>query len=285
MIKELAFLTIFSGVLAVSCVTKSISDPQSYAIIGDAGRWNSNSKTVHDSIRRVGVKQLVLPGDNIYEGSYEEHWKAWKGLEFSVVAIGNHNNGYQQEIDFFKMPGEYYSRSFDGGVRFLVLNSDNKKNVEQQKVWLENELQKTSKMTFLVWHHPPYTVTSMHKWDEKPDFQLAMRSLMQRYSDKITAVLVGHDHLGAFYCLDKMPMIVSGAVQDTRNPETFNYQAEDKVRVQSKWVYPKDTPVWARLDVDSDKNRLSIKFIKAADDSVLFSTDLSENPRSNICHN
>lgn len=284
MLKSLTYATALGSMLLAACITSTASAGQSFAIVGDAGRWNSKSKSVRDSIKRLGINQLVMPGDNIYEGSYEEHWTPWNGFSFPVVAIGNHNNGYQREIDFFKMDGEYYSRTL-GGARFLVLNSDNRKNVESQKAWLEKELQKDTdaKLTFLVWHHPPYTVTSVHSWEEKYDFQVAMRSLIRRYGDKISAILVGHDHIGAFYCLDKMPMVVSGAVQDTRKPENFNYQADDKVQVAAKWVYPENTPVWSRLDLDADNERFSIKFIRASDDSVLFSSELSESPLSNIC--
>ncbi len=285
MLSKSALLTFCATIAASLSFTATASATQSFAIIGDAGLWNGNTESVRDSIRRNKVTQLVLPGDNVYWGTYDQQWKAWTGFDFSVVAIGNHNNGYKREIDYFKMSGEYFSKTFADGVRFLVLNSDNDRNVEEQRVWLEKELEKDSPMTFVVWHHPPYTVTSLHRWEEKYKFQVAMRSILKRYENKITALLVGHDHIGAFYCLDKMPMIVSGAVQETRFPETKNYQANDKVNVNAKWVFPFNTPVWARLDIEPNSEKFSVKFIRASDDKVLFSSELSENPRKNICQN
>ncbi len=272
-------LSFFASLAAVNVQAAT----QSFAVIGDAGRTNSNSASVRSSIARSGIQDLVLPGDNLYSGSYENVWRPWSDFKFSVVAIGNHNNGYQNEINFFAMPSEYYAKTFPGGLRFLVLNSDNTKNVTEQMNWLEGELQKDAVMTFLVWHHPPYTLTSVHNWQEKARFQTAARALMKEYSNKITAVLLGHDHMGAFYCADEIPLIVSGAVQETRPRETRNYIADDQTSISAKWVFPANTPNWARLDVDAAGKTVGVSFIRASDDKVLFSTQLSEAPQSSIC--
>src|SRR5687767_3277637 len=102
--------TSFSALAAIS----------SYAVIGDAGMWNENSKMVRDSIYRSSVKDLILPGDNLYNGKdYDTAWAPWKklGLNFAFVAIGNHNASYRSEIRYFKMPGEHYTVSPQPGVR------------------------------------------------------------------------------------------------------------------------------------------------------------------------
>lgn len=255
----------------------------SFAVIGDAGKINGNSKSVQASIRRADVQNLVLPGDNLYSGSYSEVWKSWSDLDFSVVAIGNHNKGYDNELEYFDMPGEYYSRTFEDGVRFLVLNSDNSGNVSEQMRWLEGELQKDAAMTFLVWHHPTYTLTSFHKWEEKSKFQKEARTLIHRYSSRITALILGHDHIAAFYCADDIPLIVSGAVQETRTPETLNYKAEDGTQVKAQWVFPANTPTWARMDIDGEGQTLTVSYIRASDDKVMFRSQLSDVPKSSIC--
>lgn len=274
---------------AISLATGLLFSPKimaanlSFAIIGDAGKITSSAKSVQSSIRRAGVQNLILPGDNLYESTYENVWKSWSGLDFSVVAIGNHNGGYKKEIDFFKMPSEYYSQEFAGGLRFLVLNSDNTKNVASQMKWLEGELQKEAPMTFLVWHHPSYTFTSAHKWEEKAQFQIAARSLMHRYSTNITAVLFGHDHIAAFYCANEIPIIISGAVQETRIPETKNYKANDATEISAKWVLPPNTPTWARLDIDMENLSVNVSYVRASDNKVMFSTKLDEANKSSIC--
>lgn len=274
---------VFVGVWLLFSFQLDQLNAQSFAVIGDAGRITNGSKIVRDSIRRSGVRNLVLPGDNLYSGTYENVWKSWSDFDFSVVAIGNHNNGYQNEINFFDMPREYYSKEYQGGLRFLVLNSDNTKNVSNQMKWLEGELQKEASITFLVWHHPSYTVTSFHNWEEKAQFQNAARSLMHRYSSKISAVLVGHDHIAAFYCADEMPLIVSGAVQETRPPETKNYKANDGVQISAKWVLPPNTPTWARLDIDTESQSVIVKYIRALDNKVMFRSKIDEANKSSIC--
>jgi len=255
---------------------------QSFAVIGDAGRITSGSKSVRNSILQAGVRTLVLPGDNLYSGTYENVWKSWSDFDFSVVAIGNHNNGYQNEINFFDMPGEFYSKEYDGGLRFLVLNSDNTLNVDRQMKWLERELQKEASITFLVWHHPSYNLGA-HSWDGKLKFQTAVRSLIRQYSSKISAVLLGHDHIAAFYCADNIPLILSGAVQETTQPVTRNYKAENGVNISTKWVFPQSTPTWVRLDVDTENKSVVVKYIRASDNKVMFKSKLDEENKISIC--
>ncbi|MCX6128512.1 MAG: metallophosphoesterase [Proteobacteria bacterium] len=270
-----------SALLFLQVEAKALT--KTFAIIGDAGKVTSNAQSVQASIRRAGVKSLVLPGDNLYSSTYEKVWNSWSDMDFSVVAIGNHNDGYQNEIDYFNMPAEYYSKTFEGGLRFLVLNSDNTTNVASQMKWLDSELQKEANMTFLVWHHPTYTLTSFHNWEEKYQFQTAARNLIHKYSDKITALILGHDHIAAYYCANKIPLIVSGAVQETRYPETKNYKAEDNVQVIPQWVYPPNTPTWARLDIDTDALTVNVSFIRASDDKVMFNSKLTEAPKTSLC--
>ncbi len=256
----------------------------SFAIIGDAGKFNSNTKLARDSIARSGVKDLVLPGDNLYSGTYSQHWTPWSDFEFSVVAIGNHNDGFANEVKFFEMPGEYYVKTVQG-VRFIVLNSENKKSYAQQASWFEKQLQdKTAPLpTYVVWHHPPYTVTSFHDWEERRDFQEAMRPLLKKYRERITALLVGHDHIGASYCLDTLPMIVSGAIWETRTPQKMSYWDKDGTRVEQRWIYPEDTIVWAKLDVDSESKESNLSFIRAEDDQVLWEGSLGNNADNSFC--
>lgn len=259
---------------------------QSFAIIGDAGKYNAQTKAVHQSIARSGVTRLILPGDNLYSGTYAQQWSPWSGFEFSVVAIGNHTAGYQQEMKYFSMPSEYYAKEI-AGLRFLVLNSDNTRTVNEQADWLEGELAKDNRLaaaTFLVWHHPPYTVSSYHGWKEKAAFQNRMRALLKTYGDRITGLLVGHDHIGAVYCLDRLPMIVSGAIWDTREAQQKNYQdSKDGTQVAPQWVYPEGTAVWARLDFELATATTTIQFIRATDDQVLYRASLGSRDDKALC--
>ena len=124
-----------------------------YALIGDAGLKNKKSIQVKDSIYESGVKKLILPGDNIYNlrQTYDQVWEDWLNtdLEFYVVAIGNHHQSYEEEIQFFNMPGEYFEKT-DEYAKFIVLNSDNEKTADEQVAFLSNLLSLQTKDSILL---------------------------------------------------------------------------------------------------------------------------------------
>lgn len=245
----------------------SSSEVYSWAVIGDAGVWNNLTRQVRDSIREGSVTKLILPGDNIYDpqDTYEKVWAPWRGFDFSVVALGNHHQGYQAEMDFFGMPGEFFAKTYGQHIRFIALNSDNPANVKEQKKFLESQLKKAQeRYIFLVYHHPSYTVSRFHRWDQKREFQLAVRPLLKKYQSKITALLVGHDHLAALMTVHGIPMVVSGATHEVRpNPAILNYTTPEGVRVETRWMH-RPYPVWVRLDVDPSTDQVWLNFVNAA---------------------
>jgi len=89
-------LSFFAALAAINVQANT----QAFAVIGDAGRTNSNSVSVRNSIARSGIQDLILPGDKLYSSPYENVWRPWSSFK-SVVAIGNPNDGYQNEINFF----------------------------------------------------------------------------------------------------------------------------------------------------------------------------------------
>ncbi|MES2803664.1 MAG: hypothetical protein V4654_14325, partial [Bdellovibrionota bacterium] len=147
----------------ISFLTLTVSAEElKFAVLGDAGRWNTNAQIVQTSILKYNTHRLIMPGDNLYSGTYEKVWAPWKsaGFTYDVIAIGNHTLGYAKEVKFFEMPGEFFSKSYlNGDLQFLVLNSDNTANVNQQMTWFEQQLQNsTAKQVFVVYHHPSLTI-------------------------------------------------------------------------------------------------------------------------------
>lgn len=265
----LLFISIW---ISISCAATTVH----MAVVGDGGYINANSRSVRESISRAGVTQLVLPGDNLYSGSHETVWAPWQsaGMTFDVVAIGNHNGGgaYKKEIAFFGLPGEYYSRVVNK-ARFIVLNSDNNSKAGEQAAWLEQELLRANEsLIFLVYHHPTYTVSKDHKWEEKRDFQLALRQLIWKHRAKITALLVGHDHLASFIHFGDLPVVLSGAVQDVRTDGPVDYTS-DGVRIKTAWFFDRK-PYWARLTFRDAGDEAVVEFIRAMDDRVSCTANL-----------
>ena len=95
--------SLFFATLLFSLLT--FSSELKFAVVGDAGLWNSNSQSLLASIVKFETKKMVMPGDNIYSGTYEKAWTPWKnaGITFDVVAIGNHHLGYANEVKYFGM--------------------------------------------------------------------------------------------------------------------------------------------------------------------------------------
>jgi predicted phosphodiesterase len=236
------------------------------AVIGDAGRANSNTRTVMASLQRAGVTRLVLPGDNLYSGTYSQVWDSWRtaGFTFDAVAIGNHHGGYAEEMRYFGMPSEYHSRVI-GGARFLILNSDNDRSAAAQATWLDQELTAaTESLVFLVFHHPSYSVSRFHRWEEKPNFQRAIRPVFWRHRSKITALLVGHDHLATLIRFDDLPVILSGAVQEVRRDSPVD-NLQEGVSVKTDWYFD-DNPYWANLKIADDLSQATVDYVRARDD-------------------
>ncbi len=257
----------------------SQATPESgFAVIGDAGVWNDNTRSVRDSIQRAGIRRLVMPGDNIYNpfSNYDREWSPWKtaGFVFEAVAIGNHHLGYDREVAYFDMPGQVYAQVMPGAARFLILNSDSRDSVEQQASWLREQLKTAQEpAVFAIFHHPPVSLTGMHGWKEREEFQNAIRPLLFENRDRITGVLVGHDHLAGLYDIDGLPVILSGATHELRGVERAK-EKQAGYTVKTQWVFD-GKPTWVRLKRESGSSSLwQADFVRAADDRVSCSVTL-----------
>ncbi len=249
-----------------------------YAIVGDAGLVNDDHSLVRRSVKKAGVSALILPGDNLYETKqgYASIWNSWKerGFTFDVVAIGNHSAGYREEIRYFGMPDEAYSR-VKGPARFIVLNSDNEKTVAAQLRFLNHELETAREpYVFIVYHHPTFTVSDRHNWYERKEFQLGLRRTLAERANRVTALIVGHDHIASLVSVSGVPMIVSGAVHESLPTQPRDY-AEGPFKVETVWLFRNEAH-WARLDVRSDEVRVS--FVHAASDQVVCAARIAPRP-------
>lgn len=246
------------------------AEPMRYAIIGDAGVWNGFARQVRDSVARSGIRSLILPGDNLYNtffSSYDAVWSNWKtaGFTLDVVAIGNHTRGYAEETRYFGMPGEFYAARPASDVMFIVLNSDNVGTASEQAQWLDATLsQSADSLVFIVMHHPPRTVTRFHSWQERRGFHEATLPVIMKHRSKITSLIVGHDHVALAASYDTLPVILSGAVHDTRTIEMRN-EIQEGVQVKTHWVYDRQ-PTWADLDLTPENREARIRFIRSKDD-------------------
>ncbi len=250
-----------------------------YGFIADGGTWNGTASQVVTSLGKSNVHDLILAGDNLYDAakSYEDVWAHWKtdGFRFPLVAIGNHNIGYAEEMKYFEMPSEYYAKSL-GEARFIVLNSDNVQTAQAQSAFLKKELETAQEQyVFIIYHHSTFTITDFHQWKEKEAFQSAIRPLLKKYTKRITALLVGHDHIAALEDINGLPMVVSGAVFEERDGKNVDYTDSDGFHVKTRWAF-RGSPHWARLDVSASE--VWLNFVRADNETVACSARLSPRP-------
>ncbi len=269
-IATLGFLLLLAGPTG-----RLLADAHSFAIIGDAGLWNSHTRGVRDSISKNGITDLILPGDNLYIGTYELAWRPWTEFRFPVVAIGNHHGGYDAEVKYFKMPGEYYVQDIGTDLRFLVLNSDNTSTASEQATWLDINLENSqAKFNFLVFHHPPFSITKNHKWKEREKFHKNVLPIILKHKHKIDALIVGHDHIASLLTLDELPMIVSGATHEFLNASPVNHVDRD-VHVQTRWLF-QPAAFWVRMDIDTEADDIQLNFVHAKTNQSQCSVGIKE---------
>lgn len=233
-----------------------------FGVLGDAGVWNSTTRNVRASLIHSKVSELILPGDNIYETSltYHQIWNHWAhaGFHFPLVAIGNHHRSYHEEMEYFKMPSEFYAKVI-GPARFIVLNSDNVQTSQEQANFLEAQLQEAQELfVFIVFHHPPFSLR--HSWEERKSFHLATRPVLNKFTKKITSILVGHDHIASLVEFNSIPVIVSGAVWESFKIPGINYEQGD-IRAKTLWT-SKGQFFWTRLDINAERKEVWINFVE-----------------------
>lgn len=261
--------------ILVFFLTSSVNATElQFAIMGDAGRWNSNAQKLLASMVEFNVKKLIMPGDNLYEGTYEKQWGEWKnaGFTFDVIALGNHHETYQAEIKFFQMPGEYFSKTFSfGEIQYLVLNSDNTSNVTKQMTWLKAQLAaSTAKQVYLLYHHPTYKVGRYIPTEQKKNFQLKIRPILKTYRHKITALIVGHEHITSLMHFDTLPVIISGCTQSPRNEVPINNN-QSGVRVRTA-IHLDSEPFWVMQTISQDMTAADTSeffFIRGRDSKIM----------------
>ena len=256
-------------------------DVATYGLLGDSGWPSRDTVNVRRSLLRSRVQRLIMPGDNLYfplVTTYESAWGPWRdqGFEFPIVALGNHFLSYEAEMTYFGMPAEYYSH-VEGSSLFIVLNSDNETTIEQQARFLRAELDASlSQFVFIVYHHPPVTISRRHDWREKEEFHNVIRPIIERYRDKVTAIIVGHDHVAGVYELNGIPMIVSGGAVEALPTGTARLR-QGSVKVETRWVY-QGKPTWTRMDVVPDQNEVWINFLEIGRERVTCSALITTRP-------
>ena len=183
-----------------------------FAVIGDSGRGRKQQLAVAALLERLEPSLILHTGDIVYPSGEDRHYDRcffapYRRLLREVPifpVLGNHDlewgNGAAYLANFHlprnypQSTGRYYS--FDwGNAHFVALNSelyykDSSGSPEEQKAWLEHDLQNTRKPWKIVYLHRPLYSSSKHGGDQKIREDLEP-VLVHR---KVDVVFCGHDH-------------------------------------------------------------------------------------------
>lgn len=270
----------------ITSVTTEESE-QTFAVFSDVGQFQPHLGYLMSSLKRSNIKDIVMAGDNVYEHGlgHQIVWNTWReNFNFFGVAIGNHHQGYQQAINFFKLPGEYYTR-IRKDIRIIVLNSDNMNNVDQQAVFLEHVLKNAvEKFVFVTFHHSPVTISRKHDWKEREQFANKILPILLRYKQKITAVFVGHDHQSSLYQVNGLLFILAASAYQNRESYYSNYVDNDRgINVKTLWNYLSGR-MWLKVTTNSKNGSVLFSFIEI-DKKIVecsFSLPPGQHPRKVI---
>ncbi|MCP4310944.1 MAG: hypothetical protein GY790_06745 [Bacteroidetes bacterium] len=197
--------------------TRIEADSMVFAVIGDFGLAGENERRVANLVRSWNPDFIITTGDNNYQlgelstikenisdyyGDFiynfvapEEYWCNGNAFEEGINRFfpspGNHDaankEGLQPYLTFFTLPlNELYYSFIWGPVTFYSLNSV-ADSVEDQKIWLAEQLDlSVSPFNIVYFHHPPYS-SGPHGNTEKMQWDF--------HGDQVDIVLSGHDHI------------------------------------------------------------------------------------------
>lgn len=173
------------------------------------GDWGQGTVFQRDLAHQMARQNEITPfqfalllGDNIYpDGNIKKYANAYFESPYQPLlkagvgfypALGNHDTrgGYQQDqITYFKMPGDYYQVSYPN-VDFFILNTTYFVRNPVQQAWLKKALsQSRAPWKIVVAHHPLH---SSGRNGDTGGLRDLLEPILIQYG--VDLYLSGHDH-------------------------------------------------------------------------------------------
>lgn len=209
--------------LAPRDIKQVLKEPYKFVAFGD---WGAGTPFQRDVAAQLALEldkdpydAVLLLGDNIYpDGNIRKFGKSYftdmygalirQRVDF-IVAIGNHDiaGGHQaDQLDFFKMPGYYYSVK-KPGIEFFVIDTNSFARDQVQQRWLKQALAASvSNWKAVIGHHPIY---SSGEHGSNRGLKMTLEPVL--ISEHADLYLAGHDHnYERFKPIQGVSHIVSG---------------------------------------------------------------------------
>lgn len=205
-----------AGVSETGCFRTAPAGDDSFftfAVIGDSGNGGKNQIRVASLLERLEPDLILHTGDVVYPSGEDRHYDRRFFVPYRRVireapvfpTLGNHDvekaNGAAY-FENFHLPrneehdtGRYYS--FDWGcAHFVALDSelyyqDDGGSPEEQKVWLERDLEASGKPWKIAYLHRPLYSSSEHGSDKR--IREDLEPVFAHHG--VDLVFSGHDHV------------------------------------------------------------------------------------------
>ena len=197
-----------------------------FLVVGDYGIANTAETAVAHAMEQWAherpVDAFISTGDNVYPEAEPKYFEGAWTIPFGwvdeaglpvIAALGNHDledRSSQPLIDFFDLPGAWYSRSI-GPVEVFVLDANHPDDAEQF-AWATEALKNSkARWKIVVVHKPPFDCA-------RYSGEVAVR---ERYvplfvEAGVALVLSGHDHnYQRFAPLNGVSYVVTGGGGDS----------------------------------------------------------------------
>ena len=198
-----------------------------------------------------------------------ELWNSYEGPRFHV--LGNHDmdGGFKREqtVAWYGMSARYYAFE-QGGVKFIVLDGNDPEAgksgyqrfiAEEQKSWLEAQLDATTLPVIVMVHQPldlPGGITN----------QKEIRALLEKNRGKdhagVIAVFAGHLHQDSVNRIKDIPYVQVNSASYVWLPTTARREVYEKsihsAHPNLAQVAPYREALWALVTLDFDAGQMTI---------------------------
>jgi len=227
-----------------------------------------------DAMREAKPDFIVQLGDfckpTAANKPFIDLWNAYEGTRYHV--IGNHDmdGGFRREqtVEWYGMPARFYG--FDhGGVRFLVLDGNdpggtqggyNRFIAEDQKAWLDAELENTHSPVLVMIHQPLDNDWGVVNRDE-------IRAVLEKDRGPkhagVAAVFSGHCHQDYVNRIGGIAHVQINSAAYVWLPANARMNVYDEALHQKhrnlNHVAPYRDPLWALVTLDLDAGTVDVQ--------------------------
>jgi predicted phosphodiesterase len=184
-------------------------------------------------------------------GEWNEYFAAAQTMLSSttlVPVLGNHEGNRSLYYDAFAMPQWYSFACGDAHITVLDSNDWVGKRMDDETVWLEDDLASAEGWTFVVFHHPPFS-SNERLWGGDLELREDWVPVFERYG--VAAVFNGHTHAYERYSVNGTEYFVIPCGGE----ELFTLSKERPTGFRTSLEH---TLAYLRVTVDAEQVRVEV---------------------------